>query len=47
MTPDGSVRDREIVNARVIVTCQLAAKFPYSPKQPPIARLKDGTMWDW
>ena len=21
MTPDGSVRDREIVNARVIVTC--------------------------
>jgi len=26
---------------------QLAAKFPYSPKQLPIARLADGTMWDW
>ncbi|HKQ16775.1 MAG TPA: D-mannonate dehydratase ManD [Steroidobacteraceae bacterium] len=26
---------------------KLAAKFPYSPKQLPIARLKDGTMWDW
>jgi mannonate dehydratase len=25
----------------------LAAKFPYSPKQLPIARLEDGTMWDW
>jgi mannonate dehydratase len=26
---------------------QLAAKFPYSPKQLPIARLEDGSMWDW
>jgi len=26
---------------------KLAAKFPYSPKQLPIARLADGTMWDW
>ena len=25
----------------------LAAKFPYAPKQLPIARLEDGTMWDW
>jgi mannonate dehydratase len=25
----------------------LAAKFPYSPKQLPIARLEDGSMWDW
>ncbi len=25
----------------------LAARFPYSPKQLPIARLTDGTMWDW
>ncbi len=24
-----------------------AAKFPYSPKQLPIARLEDGTLWDW
>lgn len=25
----------------------LAAKYPYSPKQLPVARLEDGTMWDW
>jgi mannonate dehydratase len=25
----------------------LAAKFPYLPKQLPIARLEDGSMWDW
>jgi mannonate dehydratase len=25
----------------------LAARFPYSPKQLPVARLEDGTMWDW
>ncbi|MBL8550096.1 MAG: D-galactonate dehydratase family protein [Hyphomonadaceae bacterium] len=25
----------------------LAAKFPYAPKQLPIARLEDGAMWDW
>jgi len=25
----------------------LAKKYPYSPKQLPIARLDDGTMWDW
>ena len=26
---------------------KLAAKFPYNPKQLPVARLEDGTMWDW
>mgnify|MGYP006175809611 CR=1 FL=1 len=26
---------------------KLAAKYPYDPKQLPIARLEDGTMWDW
>ena len=25
----------------------LAAKYPYTPKQLPIARLEDGAMWDW
>jgi mannonate dehydratase len=25
----------------------LAAKYPYSPKQLPVARLEDGTMWNW
>jgi mannonate dehydratase len=26
---------------------KLAARFPYSPRQLPIARLEDGSMWDW
>ena len=25
----------------------LAARFPYQPKQLPVARLEDGTMWNW
>lgn len=25
----------------------LAAKYPYQPKQLPIARLTDGTLWNW
>ena len=25
----------------------IAKKYPYSPKQLPIARLEDGAMWDW
>lgn len=25
----------------------LAARFPYDPKQLPVARLTDGTMWNW
>ena len=25
----------------------LAAKYPYNPKQLPLARLRDGTMWNW
>src|SRR4030095_907328 len=25
---------------------KLAAKYPYNPKQLPVARLEDGTMWD-
>src|SRR5207342_1706082 len=30
----------------VTIDEKLAAKYPYSPKQLPIARLEDGTMWD-
>jgi mannonate dehydratase len=26
---------------------KLAAKYPYEPKQLPVARLQDGTMWSW
>jgi mannonate dehydratase len=25
----------------------LAAKYPYAPKQLPVARLTDGTLWNW
>ena len=25
----------------------LAARYPYDPKQLPVARLRDGTMWNW
>ena len=25
----------------------LAAKYPYEPKQLPVARLEDGTLWNW
>ena len=26
---------------------ELAAKYPYDPKQLPVARLTDGSMWNW
>jgi hypothetical protein len=25
----------------------LAAKFPYEPAYLPVARLEDGTLWNW
>lgn len=31
----------------VTIDEKLAERFPYSPKQLPIARLADGSMWDW
>ena len=31
----------------VTIDEKLAAKFPYAPKQLPVARLEDGSMWDW
>jgi mannonate dehydratase len=31
----------------VTIDEKLAAKHPYNPKQLPVARLEDGTMWDW
>jgi mannonate dehydratase len=31
----------------VTIDEKLAERFPYSPKQLPIARLEDGSMWDW
>ena len=38
-------RDRRATASRIDE--KLAAKYPYNPKQLPVARLEDGTMWDW
>ncbi|MFO7306278.1 MAG: D-galactonate dehydratase family protein [Gammaproteobacteria bacterium] len=44
---DGRLHCGESPGHGVDIDEKLAAKFPYSPKQLPIARLEDGTMWDW
>lgn len=44
---DGRLFCGESPGHGVSIDEQLAAKFPYSPKQLPVARLADGTMWDW
>ncbi|GAB5456980.1 MAG: D-galactonate dehydratase family protein [Henriciella sp.] len=31
----------------VVLDERLAAKYPYEPKQLPVCRLRDGTMWNW
>jgi mannonate dehydratase len=31
----------------VTIDEELAAKYPYRPAQLPVARLRDGTMWNW
>jgi mannonate dehydratase len=44
---DGRLHCGESPGHGVGVDERLAERFPYSPKQLPIARLEDGTMWDW
>ena len=44
---DGRLFCGESPGHGVSIDEKLAAKFPYAPKQLPIARLADGTMWDW
>jgi mannonate dehydratase len=44
---DGRLFCGESPGHGVSIDEQLAAKFPYTPKQLPIARLEDGSMWDW
>jgi len=44
---DGRLHCGESAGHGVDIDEKLAQKFPYSPKQLPIARLEDGTMWDW
>jgi mannonate dehydratase len=44
---DGRLYCGESPGHGVTLDEKLAARFPYNPKQLPIARLEDGTMWDW
>ena len=44
---DGYLYPGEAPGIGVDVDERLAAKYPYDPKQLPIARLYDGTMWNW
>jgi len=44
---DGRLYCGESAGHGVTIDEKLAAKYPYSPKQLPVARLEDGTMWDW
>jgi mannonate dehydratase len=44
---EGRLHCGETPGHGVSIDEKLAAKYPYSPKQLPIARLEDGSMWDW
>src|SRR5262249_17601673 len=44
---DGLLHPGEAAGHGVTIDEALAARFPYEPKQLPIARLEDGTMWNW
>lgn len=44
---DGRLHCGESPGHGVTIDEKLAAKYPYTPRQLPIARLDDGTMWDW
>lgn len=44
---DGHLHVGETPGHGVDIDEKLAAKYPYNPKQLPIARLEDGTLWNW
>jgi mannonate dehydratase len=44
---DGRLYCGESPGHGVSIDEKLAQRFPYSPKQLPVARLEDGSMWDW
>lgn len=44
---DGYLHPGEAPGHGVDIDEALAARFPYQPKQLPIARLRDGSMWNW
>lgn len=44
---DGYMRCGETSGHGVTIDERLAAKYPYESKQLPVARLRDGTTWNW
>lgn len=44
---DGHLLVGETPGHGVTIDEELAAKHPYRPAQLPVARLRDGTMWNW
>jgi mannonate dehydratase len=44
---DGFLHPGDAPGHGVDIDEALAAKYPYDPKQLPVARLEDGTMWNW
>lgn len=44
---DGYLHPGSAPGIGVDIDEDLAARFPYNPKQLPIARLTDGTLWNW
>lgn len=44
---DGFLHPGDAPGHGVDIDETLAARYPYSPKQLPVARLEDGTMWNW
>jgi mannonate dehydratase len=44
---DGYLKVGDTPGHGVDIDENLAAKYPYQPMQLPVARLQDGTMWNW
>lgn len=44
---DGYLHPGDAPGHGVDIDETLARKYPYDPKQLPVARLRDGTMWNW
>jgi mannonate dehydratase len=44
---DGYLKVGDTPGHGVDIDEALAAKYPYTPKQLPVARLADGTLWNW
>lgn len=44
---DGFLKVDDTPGHGVDIDETLAAKYPYEPRQLPVARLRDGTLWNW